>query len=286
VCTTPVSNNSEAYSYNSLPASLNDGATAHLNLPAPILDTGATARISAPNRTYPAPALSTISPAATTAQIHLGGRITVQPILPAPLLDSGATGHFIALADASTYLHSVTTEHTPITVTLPNGSTVTSIAVGYLIGYTGLPSTALMAYVFAELSASMISVGQLIDGGADVLFTATLYEIIDAHGISLATGHRYPQSGLWLLPPPPPNSHTTPHTAPLPPHTVTTSHTGPLPQPTATAGSALYLPLITQQVKWLHASYGSQPHSSMRQALQRSPVMPHQPGTLTCRGRK
>ena len=185
----------------------------------------------------------------------------------APLVDTGANGHFFSQEHIAAYLQlhpEGAAGHEPVRVEFPNGQTVESCAEGALHLFGGaLTAEAQHTNVFSALKRSMLSVPQLVDGTA--VFTAAHCDILDAQQRLIVRCPRHVASGFWVLPDPaaaqPPESWAACRAAQLAAHDQLPAN--------LQAGNVTYLPTVAAQVGWAHASYGSPPHASMVQALQR-----------------
>jgi hypothetical protein len=108
------------------------------------------------------------------------------------IFDSGTTCHYILL---DTPCHSKRTTGTPISVTLPNGQSITSSHEATL-PFPGLPLDALNAHVFPGLRGhALLSIGAFCDAGCTATFSATTVTI-QRDGKVVLTGQREPP-GLW-----------------------------------------------------------------------------------------
>ncbi len=87
-------------------------------------------------------------------------------------MDTGASGHYVAVSDAA-HLEGVREADSPVTVALPDGSSLTSSQEGYL-RLQGVPREVRRCHVFSGLQGSLVSVGRLCDAGMSATFTALL----------------------------------------------------------------------------------------------------------------
>jgi len=175
------------------------------------------------------------------------------PLGPSPpthshnaIADTGATGHFLSLS-APVANKRVTT--TPISVVLPDGSTIHSTHTGHLLLSHALPATATLAHIFPALgSTSLLSIGQLCDHGCTAVFTADTVAI-HLHDELLLKGHRSSTAPtLWTIPlqVPPPSTQlaaTAVNTSTKPPDLVAFAH------------ASLFSPALTTLAQALRKDY-------------------------------
>ena len=111
--------------------------------------------------------------------------------------DTGSTHCLLKASDAPNFKH-LLAEH-GLTVTLPNGQSITSI-VSTALKLPHLP-TAVQAHVFADnhLHTSLLSISELCNAGCTATFTSTDV-IITYNRQSILTGSKDPTSTLWHLP--------------------------------------------------------------------------------------
>ena len=95
--------------------------------------------------------------------------IAATNITDEPIIDSGTSGHYFQL-NTDTPTFNVKPTPTPITITLPNGSYMSSTHEGNLRLPGSLPSAATKVNFFDKMSASLISIGQLCDYGCTATF--------------------------------------------------------------------------------------------------------------------
>jgi hypothetical protein len=111
-------------------------------------------------------------------------------------VDSGCTGHFL-LVNAPC-LNKVKSR-TPLTVRLPNGSTMESSHTADL-DIPELNAAASKAHVFPGMANhSLLSVGQLCDEGYIVTFRRDTFTICNSGSSHLLSGPRYVNTGLWCI---------------------------------------------------------------------------------------
>jgi hypothetical protein len=157
--------------------------------------------------------------------------------------DSGSTGHFFP--NNTTQLTNILPTTKPISVILPDGSTIRSTHTG-LLPIPELPLQATKAHLFPSLHTALVSIPQLCDAGCSALFTAEAATILlDQHPI--LQGSRT-ADGLWQLqlnqPPQQQVKHTTPK------------------------ANAVYTPTkLAELVKYSHATLFSPVFSTLEQAL-------------------
>ena len=84
--------------------------------------------------------------------------------------DTGSTGHFFALQ--TPHLLNRRKAHTPLQVSLPDGSTMSSTHIAEL-HLPQLPKKARTVHLFPALNnTSLLSIGKLCDAGCQATFTA------------------------------------------------------------------------------------------------------------------
>jgi hypothetical protein len=160
------------------------------------------------------------------------------------IADTGATDHFMTTAYPLTNRTKATDA---ITVTMPNGATITSTQTGSL----PLPAPINMkAHVLPELSHSLISIGKLCDAGCTATFNAKQV-VIAHHKQPVLVGHRQ-TNGLWTLPIPRP----------------TTSTTTTLERPQHSAHFTVHDALTKDIIRFLHATLFSPTKSTLLKAVQ------------------
>lgn len=139
---------------------------------------------------------------------------TLSPILGPPtesnmILDTGCTIH---LCTPDTPLIDLQETTDPITITIPDGNTMTSTHEGHLDIPT-LPPAATLAHIVPELNThSLISIGQLCDAGCTAIVTSDRIDV-EYNGTTVITGDRSNETTLWHM------NHTTetsPNTSLLP----------------------------------------------------------------------
>ena len=134
----------------------------------------------------------------------------LSPILGPPtesnmILDTGCTVH---LCTPETHLlHRQVTE-APITITIPDGNTMTSTHEGHL-DIPKLPPEATITHVVPELNShSLISLGQLCDAGCTATLDDKTMDIYYNNDIVLS-GDRSDTTSLWHLNYDPPSINNT-----------------------------------------------------------------------------
>ena len=111
--------------------------------------------------------------------------------------DSGASKTFVKETDAHILQNIETT--TGLSVALPDLSTLTSSKKG-ILPIPGLSETAKTAHILPGLcSASLLSLGQLCDDGCEIVLSKNNI-IINKNNITITTGKRNKQDGLWDVP--------------------------------------------------------------------------------------
>jgi len=146
----------------------------------------------------PSPTLSTHTAIPTPNTINVAANLAEGERGSHPaIVDSGASGTYLAARDSVTLLDTYTMA-TPITVTLPDGSTVQSIQAG-LLDIPCLPPAARVAYVFPALTKSLLSIATLCDNGYTVSYDSLRVRVFDRNGTCILTGQRCTQTGLWLM---------------------------------------------------------------------------------------
>jgi hypothetical protein len=111
------------------------------------------------------------------------------------ILDSGCTVH-ICTPDTHVTHRQIATE--PITITIPDGSTMTSTHEGHL-DIPALPPAATHTHIVPELNThSLISLGQLCDAGCTATVDKDEINVSYNNNVVL-TGHRSNETTLWHL---------------------------------------------------------------------------------------
>lgn len=85
----------------------------------------------------------------------------------------------------------------PITVTLPDGSTAISSHVGTL-NWPSLPDAARTAHIFPSFPNSLVSIGLLCDAGITAIYTSDKVEL-KVNDTLIATGYRDSLTRLWMV---------------------------------------------------------------------------------------
>jgi hypothetical protein len=130
------------------------------------------------------------------------------PPLPRPhetaIVDSGCTGHFLLVK--APCLNKVKSQ-TPLTVRLPNGTTMESSHTAEL-DISELSAAASKAHVFPGMdNHSLLSVGQLCDKGYIVTFKRASVTICDSEKSQILNSPRDLNTGLWRINLKQPNNH-------------------------------------------------------------------------------
>jgi hypothetical protein len=111
------------------------------------------------------------------------------------ILDTGCTTH-LCTPDTPLINKHITTE--PITITIPDGNTMTSTHEGHL-DIPALPPAATLTHVVPELSThSLISIGQLCDAGCTAIVNRNTIDI-EYEGNVVMSGDRSEATTLWHL---------------------------------------------------------------------------------------
>lgn len=158
-----------------------------------------------------------------------------------PIADSGATHTLIRQSDATNLTHVEHILH-PLTVTLPNGTTISSTARGQIP--TNNVINPIDAHIFpdSQLDQSLISLSDYTNRGCEVVLTA--------HGITitkdgqlLAHNHKQPTDRLWHIP-------------------VLHEH--------ASSHHVIRHELTAERVQFYHAAFGSPPVATFLHAIHRN----------------
>jgi hypothetical protein len=186
------------------------------------------------------------------------------------MADSGTSGHYMAFSDASALLDvRPCTAGQAVTVSLPDGSTVTSTHTATL----DLPSLpqgpARTVHLFPSFTGSLLSMSVFCDAGLSVQFDSDQVTVRAPHGPPVLQGTRCPRTRLWFvnLPvTPPPTVSTaaiTPLLAPVGDPWYDIPHgpwlpNGSPPCSSSYASAAPLAPLTGERtVMWYHATMGS-----------------------------
>ncbi len=84
-------------------------------------------------------------------------------------------------------------------IALPDGSILQSFQ-ACTLNVPGLSKEALVAYLFPELSVSLVSVGPLCDHGCDVTYYVNEVTVRNSNQLPVLRGLRDAKSGLWMVP--------------------------------------------------------------------------------------
>jgi hypothetical protein len=166
-------------------------------------------------------------------------------------VDSGASSHYFKKSNAP--CNNITPALNPISVRLPNKSTMQNTHEGYM-NVPHLPPEACKAYLFDDMQSSLISVGQICQAGCTVKFDAH-HVTIRKDDMIILKGQRDPTSGLY--------------------HVNLLSKQAPTAHPSDTghsyygyALSAIAAETIGERIAFLHACAGSPALSSFKSAIQ------------------
>ena len=110
------------------------------------------------------------------------------------IADSGASGHYIAIKHQPK--NSWRTE-SPISVRLPNGEQLKNTH-ECLLDMPQLPKSARLARIFPGMKHSLLSLGQLCDGGCKVELDSEEVKI-NLHEVNIMTGYRNHHNKLWEI---------------------------------------------------------------------------------------
>ena len=139
----------------------------------------------------------------------------------------------------------ITPADTPISVHLPDRSTMTNTHEG-LLTLPNLPSEACKTYLFNDMQSSLISIGQLCDAGCVATFSKDDVHI-NKDGAPILKGHRDTATGLWLA-----DLHNQPESPPIVQHV---------------AMSAIASETLGERLAFLHSCAGSPKLSTFNNAL-------------------
>jgi hypothetical protein len=103
---------------------------------------------------------------------------------------------------------------TPVTVTLPDGSTAISTHTA-LLNLPILPLACRLVHIFPQWHAPLLSIGLLCDAGMIAIYTAANVLILDRSGNLVLHGSRSPINKIWLIDVsgPPPAATISPNTS-------------------------------------------------------------------------
>jgi hypothetical protein len=173
--------------------------------------------------------------------------------------DTGASGAYLATRDKK-YLQNVKacTPSTQIVVQVANDQTIISSHEGELHVPDG---SVLKAYIFPEISGSLLSISQFVDIGFTVAY--------DYDGVSFTknkttvfTGDRDPMSRLWMVDLAIFSNSLAPR-LPAPPASISPN----LPVSSVTAAPAVRLQSKEEHVRYWHACFGFPPKASFISAV-------------------
>ena len=111
--------------------------------------------------------------------------------------DSGTTGHYMSFNDSACLLDLAPTTR-PLSVTLPDGTCVTSTHTAYL-DLPCIPQAARRVDVFPGFIGSLLSTGVLCDAGLVAVYTSSHVHFLDPSGVVVLTGLRSPSTKLWMV---------------------------------------------------------------------------------------
>ena len=167
----------------------------------------------------------------------------LKPAAPTAISDTGATGHFLT-CNAPVQNKQITTN--PISILLPNGNTLQSTHTCE-VAIPGLRPTAKKAHVVPGLShASLLSTAVFCDAGYTLTYDAKACHIRDGP-ITILTGTRDSNTGLWLIP----LTEDKPTTKPTPHHSAHNVHT---------------ITHLTNRVKFMHQAFFCPPIRTLLRA--------------------
>jgi hypothetical protein len=110
------------------------------------------------------------------------------------IADTGASGNYMSYNDINKLIN-VKISSMPITVNLPDGSTITSTHEGDL-KFDNIPP--IITHIFPDMTSSLISIGHLCDIGLIATFDKDTVNISDNSNI-LLTGIRDTRTKLWMI---------------------------------------------------------------------------------------
>ena len=159
--------------------------------------------------------------------------------------DTGSTHCLLRASDAPNF-KSILAEH-GLTVTLPNGHSITSIGI-HALNFPHLP-VAVPAHVFADdqLHTSLLSISELCYAGCTATFTDTDVSITHQQ-YTILTGSKDPSSTLWHIP--------------IPKHLPTLSP--------SSASAVQGIASDAAFVRFVHATFGSPALSTFHKAIRRN----------------
>ena len=116
------------------------------------------------------------------------------------MADSGTSGHYMAFSDASALLNvRPCTADQAVTVSLPDGSTVTSTHTATL-DLPSLPQgSARNVHLFPSFTGSLLSISVFCDAGLSVQFDSDQVTVRAPHGPPILHGTRCPRTRLWFV---------------------------------------------------------------------------------------
>ncbi len=167
------------------------------------------------------------------------------------LSDSGATSHFIA---EGAHVINKQVDHNPITITLPDGATLTSSHTCN-VDIPWLRHSATKAHIVPGLAhASLLSTAKFCDAGYVVTFDAHHCKVFDGQTLVLKGG-RDATTNLWRLP--------------LNPQQLQQPCTMPMantPPPTEELHNVYTIPHLQNRVKFMHQVFFSPPIQTLLRA--------------------
>lgn len=115
----------------------------------------------------------------------------------AAIADTGASGHYLAIKDSEALQD--TYPVAPLIVSLPDGTTVSSIQAG-LLDIPCLPPEARIAHVFPSLTKSLLSISTICDkAGLTATYNSQHVYLLDSNNRCVLRGDRCPSTGLWII---------------------------------------------------------------------------------------
>lgn len=169
------------------------------------------------------------------------------------IIDSGCTTH---LSTPTNDLINITKSETPLKISIPDGSTMTSTHSGHL-NIPELPPEATRSHIVPEMTThNLLSVGQLCDAGCKASITSEKIEVAIDDKVIL-TGTRSPETTLWHLDLP----------SEVEPDTIFPYH----------ANAAVGANTSANMVAFMHAAFISPALSTLEKAFNKG-YIPHIPG--------
>lgn len=115
--------------------------------------------------------------------------------------DSGCSGHYLGISCAE-QLTEVQRDVSPVLVTLPNDTTMSSTHTG-LLHIPGVSEGARRAHLFPDsdiVHFPLLSIGQLCDDGCEAVLNATSVNVTNKQGHTILSGSRDKDTGLYMVP--------------------------------------------------------------------------------------